>query len=123
MTDIVMYDVIILGSGPAGLTAALYCARGGKKTIVLGGDTLGGQMAGIAKLENYPGWAGNGAELAEFMKNQATSFGAEVVFTSAKTISGDWQICHHCHRRVTTQIGNCGRARTVWPWRIVLRHM
>ena len=89
MTDIVMYDVIILGSGPAGLTAALYCARGGKKTIVLGGDTLGGQMAGIAKLENYPGWAGSGAELAEFMKNQATSFGAEIEFTSAKTISGD----------------------------------
>ena len=89
MTDIVMYDVIILGSGPAGLTAALYCARGGKKTIVLGGNTLGGQMAGIAKLENYPGWAGSGAELAEFMKNQATSFGAEIEFTSAKTISGD----------------------------------
>lgn len=89
MNDIVMYDVIILGSGPAGLTAALYCARGGKKTIVLGGDSLGGQMAGIAKLENYPGWAGSGAELAEFMKKQATSFGAEIVFTTAKNISGD----------------------------------
>lgn len=89
MNEIVMHDVIILGSGPAGLTAALYCARGGKKTLVLGGDTLGGQTAGIAKLENYPGWAGSGAELSEFMKKQAETFGAEVVFTSAKTISGD----------------------------------
>lgn len=89
MNDIVMYDVIIMGSGPAGLTAALYCARGGKKTIVLGGDTLGGQMAGIDKLENYPGWAGSGAELAEFMKNQATSFGAEFVATSVREIAGD----------------------------------
>lgn len=89
MNDIVMYDVIIMGSGPAGLTAALYCARGGKKTIVLGGDTLGGQMAGIPKLENYPGWAGSGAELAEFMKNQATSFGAEFVAASVREIAGD----------------------------------
>lgn len=89
MNDIVMYDVIIMGSGPAGLTAALYCARGGKKTIVLGGDTLGGQMAGIDKLENYPGWAGSGAELAEFMKNQATSFGAEFVAASVREIAGD----------------------------------
>ncbi len=89
MNDIVMYDVIIMGSGPAGLTAALYCARGGKKTIVLGGDTLGGQMATIAKLENYPGWAGSGAELADFMKNQATSFGAEFVATSVREIAGD----------------------------------
>jgi len=89
MNDIVMYDVIILGSGPAGLTAALYCARGGKKTIVLGGDTLGGQTAGIAKLENYPGFLGSGAELSEFMRRQATSFGAEIVFTTAHSISGD----------------------------------
>lgn len=89
MNDIVMYDVIIMGSGPAGLTAALYCARGGKKTIILGGDTLGGQMAGIAKLENYPGWAGSGAELADFMKKQATSFGAEFVAASVREIAGD----------------------------------
>lgn len=89
MTDIVMYDVIILGSGPAGLTAALYCARANKKTIVLGGPTLGGQMAGIATLENYPGWAGSGVALAEFMKGQAEKYGAEIAFVSAKTISGD----------------------------------
>lgn len=84
-----MYDVIILGSGPAGLTAALYCARGNKKTIVLGGDRLGGQMGGIAKLENYPGFLGSGMELSEFMKKQAEMFGAQIVFVSAKTISGD----------------------------------
>ena len=81
-----MYDVIILGSGPAGLTAALYAARANKKTIVLGGDRLGGQMAGIATLENYPGWAGSGSELAEFMKNQAESFGANVEFVCATSV-------------------------------------
>lgn len=89
MNDIVMNDVIILGSGPAGLTAALYCARAGKKTLVLGGDRLGGQTAGIAVLENYPGWKGSGQELAEFIKNQAETFGAEIVFDTAKNISGD----------------------------------
>lgn len=86
-----MYDVIILGSGPAGLTAALYTARANKKTIVLGGDRLGGQMAGIATLENYPGWAGSGMELAEFMKKQAESFGAVVEFVSAKSVTGDYE--------------------------------
>ncbi|MDR0741763.1 MAG: FAD-dependent oxidoreductase [Rickettsiales bacterium] len=84
-----MYDIVILGSGPAGLTAALYCARGGKKTLILAGDKLGGQTAGIAVLENYPGWSGSGLELSEFMKKQAESFGAEVVFASARNIAGD----------------------------------
>lgn len=89
MNEIVMHDVIILGSGPAGLTAALYCGRAGKKTLVLGGETLGGQTAGIAVLENYPGWAGSGLELSEFMKKQAETFGAETKFISAKNIAGD----------------------------------
>jgi thioredoxin reductase (NADPH) len=84
-----MYDIIILGSGPAGLTAALYTARANKKTLVLGGDRLGGQMAGIAQLENYPGWQGSGSELAEFMKSQAESFGAVVEFVSAKSVTGN----------------------------------
>ncbi|MCL2017662.1 MAG: FAD-dependent oxidoreductase [Alphaproteobacteria bacterium] len=82
-----MYDIIILGSGPAGLTAALYAARANKKTMVLGGDQLGGQMATIHSLENYPGTPGiNGLDLAKVMQKQAETFGAEVVFASAKTI-------------------------------------
>ena len=82
-----MYDVIILGSGPAGLTAALYCGRANKNTLVMGGDTLGGQTAGIATLENYPGWHGSGFELIEFMKKQAESFGAKIKMLSAAHIS------------------------------------
>lgn len=85
-----MYDIIILGSGPAGLTAAIYCGRANKNTLVMGGDTLGGQTAGIATLENYPGWRGSGLELIEFMKSQAESFGAKVKMKSATHIeNGD----------------------------------
>lgn len=81
-----MFDVIILGSGPAGLTAAIYCGRAKKSTLVLAGDSLGGQTAEIATLENYPGWAGSGMELIQFMKKQAESFGAKVEFASATDI-------------------------------------
>ncbi len=81
-----MYDIVILGSGPAGLTAALYSARAHKKTLVLGGEKLGGQTAGIPKLENYPGWQGSGLELAEFMKKQCESFGTEVLMEEVSKI-------------------------------------
>lgn len=84
-----MYDIIILGSGPAGLTAALYGARAGKSVLVLGGATLGGQTAGIATLENYPGFNGSGPELINIMKTQAETFGAKIVFASAKTVTSD----------------------------------
>jgi len=78
-----MQDVVILGSGPAGLTAAIYTGRANKSTTVLAGSSLGGQTGEIAKLENYPGWAGSGMELIQFMKKQAESFGAKIEFTSA----------------------------------------
>ena len=81
-----MYDVIILGSGPAGLTAAIYCGRANKNTLVMGGDALGGQTAGIATLENYPGWHGSGLELIEFMKRQSESFGIKVQMKTAAHI-------------------------------------
>lgn len=78
-----MYDIIILGSGPAGLTAALYCGRANKQTLVMGGNTLGGQTASIATLENYPGFSGSGFDLIQFMKTQAESFGAHIEMNSA----------------------------------------
>lgn len=81
-----MYDVIILGSGPAGLTAAIYTGRANKSTLVLAGSSLGGQTGEIAKLENYPGWTGSGMELIQFMKKQAESFGAKLEFASATDI-------------------------------------
>lgn len=81
-----MQDVVILGSGPAGLTAAIYTGRANKSTIVLAGASLGGQTGEIAKLENYPGWAGSGMELIQFMKKQAESFGAKIEFASATDI-------------------------------------
>ncbi len=81
-----MNDVIILGSGPAGFTAAIYTGRANKKTLILAGPSLGGQTGEIAKLENYPGWAGSGMELIQFMKKQAESFGAKIEFASATDI-------------------------------------
>ena len=81
-----MYDVIILGSGPAGLTAAIYTGRANKSTLVLAGASLGGQTGEIAKLENYPGWAGSGMELIQFMVKQAKSFGTKIEFASASDI-------------------------------------
>ena len=81
-----MYDVIILGSGPAGLTAAIYTGRANKSTLILAGASLGGQTGEIAKLENYPGWNGSGMELIQFMKKQAESFGAKFEFASATDI-------------------------------------
>ncbi len=81
-----MYDVIILGSGPAGWTAAIYCGRANKNTLVVTGASLGGQTGEIAKLENYPGWNGSGMELILFMKKQAESFGTKSESASATDI-------------------------------------
>ena len=81
-----MYDIIILGSGPAGLTAAIYCARANKKTLIIAGDTLGGQTAEIANLENFPGYMGSGMDWIQATLKQATGFGAEIVYASATEI-------------------------------------
>lgn len=81
-----MLDCIILGSGPAGLTSAIYMGRAKKSAVVLTGSVMGGQTSEIAKLENYPGWTGSGMELIHFMKKQAESFGTKFEFASANDI-------------------------------------
>ena len=75
-----MYDIVILGAGPAGLTAAIYSARGGLKTLVVERQMAGGQIATTDLVENYPGFPDGigGYELMELMKQQAVRFGAEI---------------------------------------------
>jgi len=74
-----VYDVIIIGAGPAGLTAGMYCARGGKKTLILG-SVHGSQQSMGGLYENYPGFPDGiqGIELSERMLAQAEKYGAEV---------------------------------------------
>lgn len=84
-----MYDIIILGSGPAGLTAAIYAGRANKKTLIIAGDTLGGQTAEIANLENYPAFTGSGMDWIQSTLKQATGFGAEIVYASAAEIKNN----------------------------------
>ncbi len=72
-----MYDVAVIGAGPAGLTAALYSARYGLKTVFFESVDPVSQLALAAKIENYPGFEGSGMELLEKMKEQAVKAGAE----------------------------------------------
>ena len=70
-------DFVIIGSGPAAMSAAIYAARDKKAPLVLERDNMGGLAATISKIENYPGFIGTGAELMQTMRSQAESFGTK----------------------------------------------
>jgi thioredoxin reductase (NADPH) len=74
------YDIVIIGAGPAGLTAGLYAARARRKTIVLERNVTGGQIALTSLVENYPGFPDgvNGFDLAQSMQQQAEKYGMEM---------------------------------------------
>ena len=81
-----MYDIIIIGAGPAGLTAAIYARMANKKTLVLEKSYAGGQTANIYNIKNYPGFENiSGFELSENMKKQALKLGAEFKTTEVKS--------------------------------------
>lgn len=83
-----VWDVLILGSGPAGLTAAIYCGRAGLETLVLTGRQVGGQIALTERLENFPGFPEgiSGMELAQLMQRQAERFGVQIRFDEATEV-------------------------------------
>lgn len=76
------YQVIIIGGGPAGLTAGIYTARAGLDTLLLEKEVIGGQIANVEHLENFPGFPDGigGYELGQLMKQQAEKYGAKIIF-------------------------------------------
>ena len=82
-----MYDIIIIGGGPAGLTAAIYGKRAGKSVLVIEKETFGGQITFSPKVENIPGFMPlSGNEFAEKLVEQALALGADVEMTKAEKI-------------------------------------
>lgn len=83
-----IYDTIVIGGGPAGYTAALYCARAGLNTLILEKLTSGGQMALAAQIENYPGFPEgiDGITLGARMAQSAVQFGAKTIRAEALSL-------------------------------------
>ncbi len=87
-----MTDLIIIGAGPAGLTAAIYALRAGLSVVIIEGVIYGGQMSITNEIENYPGFRSiSGAQLSEAMYKQAGDMGAKFIFQKAEQVrlSGD----------------------------------
>ena len=110
-----MYEILIVGGGPAGLTAAIYAARAGKHVAVLERGSTGGQIISAPLVENYPGIPSvSGTELARQMTEQACTFGAEIIYTEAvgleKTPAGFRVSCTDGDREAKTVILATGAA-------------
>lgn len=85
-----MYDIIIVGGGPAGISAGIYARRAGKSTLVIERSALGGQMTYSPKIENYPAMLSvSGNELAEAMTDQLIQLGGEFEFDEVTAVRDD----------------------------------
>lgn len=100
-----MVDLIVIGAGPAGLTAALYATRAGASVIVLDGGAPGGKLNLTAEIENYPGVVKKGPELAYSMYEQCLSFGAKYEFGEVTKIEdlGDHKIVYTAKEKYETK--------------------
>lgn len=88
MTETKKYDVIVIGAGPGGLTAALYASRANLKTLILDRGIYGGQMNNTADIDNYPGFVNiKGPELGEKMYQTAINAGAELAYGDVQKVT------------------------------------
>lgn len=99
-----MYDVIIIGSGPAGYTAGIYTGRSSLKTLLIAGTVgFGGMLVNTTTVENFPGWPEGvqGQDLMEQMREQCERFGTEIVYEDATAAHLDGDV-----KTVTTDEGS-----------------
>ena len=88
-----MYDIIIIGAGPAGLTAAIYALRSNKKVLVIEAKSYGGQIINAHKIDNYPGLPHiSGFEYATKVYEQAKELGAEIVYETVTNITNEKEV-------------------------------
>ena len=115
MTADTVHDVIIIGSGPAGYTAALYTARAQLAPLVFEGTSFGGALMTTTEVENYPGFRDGitGPELMDQMREQALRFGADLRMEDVESVSLDGPV-----KSVVTADGRdlSGRGRSSWRW-------
>lgn len=96
-----MYDIIVVGGGPAGLTAALYALRADKNVLVIEKDTFGGQITHSPKVENYPGFAEmSGNEFADKLLDQVLGQGGEIELSRVTSVEDKGDV-----KKVVTEDG------------------
>ena len=104
-----MYDIIIVGGGPAGLTAAIYGLRAGKSVLVIEKNGFGGQIAYSPKVENIPGTISiSGSEFADKLTEQAMNLGADVELENVVSVEDKGEV-----KVVTTEEGSVYEGKTV----------
>ena len=94
------YEVIVIGGGPAGLTAGLYASRAGLKTLLFERGIFGGQIVNARQVDNYPGFPEgvSGIELASLMHRQATKYGLKTIIAEVTAVKPG-----HTYNVITTE--------------------